>query len=147
MRSKTKSKSVVSELEMPDGKLTSNDRETANTLNDYFSTVIEIETDEPLPEFEDRSHVQPLEHAIITEKDVEKVLSALNPSKSQGPDLFHPKFLKETKGFIIQPLKTIFQKSLDEGILPLIWKRANTWKLSPNKFDFRTLQTNGKNNS
>ena len=44
MRSKTKTKSVVSKL---DGKLTSNDQETPNTLNDYFSTIFEIEPDEP----------------------------------------------------------------------------------------------------
>ena len=76
-------------------------------------------------EFKDRPYVQPLEHTFIAGKDVEKVLSALNPSKSQGPDLFHPKYLKETMDFIIQPLQTIFQKSLDEGILPTIWKKAN----------------------
>ena len=85
----------------------------------------EIELDEPLPEFEDRPYVQPLEHTIINEKDIEKVLSALNPSKSQGPDLFHTKFLKESKDIIIQPMKSIFQKSLNECNLPPIWKRAN----------------------
>ena len=77
----TKTKSVVSKLEMPHGKLTANDQETTNTLNDYFSTDFEIEPDEPLPEFEDRLYVQPLEHTFIAGKDVEKVLSALNPSK------------------------------------------------------------------
>ena len=76
-------------------------------------------------EFKDRPYVQPLEHTFIAGKDVEKVLSALNPGKSQRPDLFHPKYLKETMDFIIQPLQTIFQKSLDEGILPTIWKKAN----------------------
>ena len=45
--------------------------------------------------------------------------------ESQGPDLIHPKFLKETKDYIIQPLTTIFQKSLDESLTPPIWKRAN----------------------
>ena len=46
-------------------------------------------------------------------------------SKSQGPDHFHPKFLKETKDLITIPLKIIFQKSLDDSILPPIWKKAN----------------------
>ena len=68
VRSKTKTKSVVSKLEMPDGKLTSNNQETANTLNDYFSTVFKIEPDEPLPEFEDRPYVQPLSSLEMTSR-------------------------------------------------------------------------------
>ena len=52
MRSKTKTKSIVTKLEMPDGNLTSTGREIADTLNDYFSTVFEVEPDEPLPDFD-----------------------------------------------------------------------------------------------
>ena len=110
---------------MPDGKLSSTDQETANVLNDYFSTVFEVEPDEPLPEFEDTTFIQPLEHISITEREVEKVLSALKASKSQGLDPFHPKFLKETKHLITIPLTIIFQKSLDDSTLPPIWKKAN----------------------
>ena len=110
---------------MPNGKFTSNDQETANTLNDYFLTVFEKESDELLPVFEERPVTQHLENIDIAEKDVEKALTALNPSKSQGPDMFHPKFLKETKDLIKYPLKVIFQKSLHESELPPIWKKAN----------------------
>ena len=42
-------KSKVTKLEMPDGKLSSTDQETANVLNDYFSTVFEVEPDESVP--------------------------------------------------------------------------------------------------
>ena len=110
---------------MPDGKLTSTDLETANTLNDYFSTVFEIEPDKPLPDFEDRPFLQPLQDILITNTAVEKALSALNSSKSQGPDSIHPKYLQETKEYLVEPLKMIFQKSLEEGKLPPIWKKAN----------------------
>ena len=30
--------------------------------------------------------------------------------KNQGPDYFHPSFLKESKDLLIEPLKIIFQK-------------------------------------
>ena len=94
---------------MPDRKLPSTDQETENTLNDYFSTVFEVKPNEPLPEFEDRTFIQPLEHISITEREFENVVSALNASKRQVPDLFHPKFLKGTKDLITLPLKIIFQ--------------------------------------
>ena len=125
VRTKTKTKSVVSKLEMPNGELSSSDQETANTLNEYFSTVFEIEPDDPLPNFEDRPFHYITDNLIINENNVEKAVAALKPGKSQGPDLIHPKFLKETKDYIIQPLTTIFQNSLDESLTPLIWKRAN----------------------
>ena len=79
----------------------------------------------PLPPFENRPFRYQTDNVVVTENDVEKSLAALKPSKSQGPDLFHPKFLKETKDNITKPLKTIFQKSMDESILPPIWKKAN----------------------
>ena len=123
VRSKTKTKSIVTKLEMPDGNLTTTDQETADTLNNYFSTVFEVEPDEPLPEFENRTFTQPLEDISITNSIVDKVLSALNAGKSQGPDQIHPKFLKETKDLLIEPLTIIFQKSLNENTLPAIWKK------------------------
>ena len=93
VRSKSKPKSVVSKLEMPDGNLTSSVQETANTLNNYFATVFEIEPNEPLPDFVDLDFAEPLEYINIniTDKNVEKVLVPQKPGKSQGPDFFSPK--------------------------------------------------------
>ena len=66
MQSKAKTKSVVSKLEMPDGNLTSRDHETANTLNNYFSPVFEIEPNEPLPDFVDWNFAETLEYILQT---------------------------------------------------------------------------------
>ena len=95
---------------MPNGNLTSTDQETVNTLNEYFSTVFEVEPDGPRPSFENRPFRYQTDNMEVTENDVEKSLAALKPSKSQGSDLFHPKFLKETKfnDNITKPLETIF---------------------------------------
>ena len=75
-----------------------------------------------MPECENRTFAQPLS---ITNTIVDKVLSALNAGKSQGPDQILPNVLKETKDLLIEPLKIIFQKSLNENTLPAIWKKAN----------------------
>ena len=123
MRPKTKTKSIVTKLEMPNGNLTTTDQETADTLNNYFSTVFEVEPDEPLPQFENHTFAQPLEDISITNTIVDKVLSALNAGKSQGPDHIQPKFLKETKDLLIEPLKIIFQKSLNENTYQLFGRK------------------------
>ena len=86
---------------MPNRELSSSDQETANTLNEYFSTVFEIAPNDPLPNFEDRPFHYITDNLIITENNVEKAVAAHKPGKNQGPDLLHPKFLKELKYYII----------------------------------------------
>ena len=61
----------------------------------------------------------------IKEEKVDKLLSQLKPSKSQGPDNLHPKLLKETSEELNTPPTIIFRKSVDEGVIPDIWKKAN----------------------
>ena len=125
VRSKSKIKSSVSKLQMKNGSLSSSDQETATTLNSYFTSVFEPKIDKPLPDFPVRPYNAPLNDIDITEEHVEKAINVLKPGKSQGPDNFHPKFLMETKHQVKMPLKTIFNKSLNESKLPDIWKTAN----------------------
>ena len=56
VRSKSKTKTTVSKLQMENGALSTNDQETAKTLNDYFTTVFEREPDGPLPVFPERNY-------------------------------------------------------------------------------------------
>ena len=43
-------------------------------------------------------------------------------SKSQGPNKIHPMIIKECKIVLLKPLKTIFEKSVNECKIPGIWK-------------------------
>ena len=49
-----------------------------------------------------------------------KAIQQINSSKSQGPDMFHSKLVKETQPPIIGPLTIFFffQKSINEGKFP-----------------------------
>ena len=100
---------------MPNGVLTSNGQETANTLNEYFSSVFTIEHETNIPYFEDRNFNIILDEITITEKKIEDAINNLKPSKSKGPDTFHPHFLKQTKYQLIKPLSLIFKKSVQES--------------------------------
>ena len=53
-----------------------------------------------------------------------KVLNSLKTCKSPGPDTIHPRLLKELVRELAPPLRMLFQKTLDEGILPDAWKEA-----------------------
>ena len=125
VRSKQKTKGKLGQLETENGTLTNDSLVKAEVLNSYFASVFETEDPGALPEFIDRDFDEVLSHIEITETLVEKTIDRLKPSKSQGPDNIHPKLVKECKKSIITPLTMIFKKSLQESVLPSIWKQAN----------------------
>ena len=94
VRSKTKSLTKVSKLETTDRSLTEKDEETANVLNQYFSSVNEEEGSKDQLEFPERQFGEPLVGVEINESKVMTVINTLNPSKSQGPDQLYRCLLK-----------------------------------------------------
>ena len=61
----------------------------------------------------------------VTSKGIEKLISNLNPHTAAGPDQIKPIILKNLSTPLTPILKHLFQKSLDSGTLPPIWKDAN----------------------
>lgn len=61
----------------------------------------------------------------ITVADVTRMLNKLDENKNGGPDGLPNVFLKRVSRSIAEPLCIIFNKSLDSGIFPSQWKRAN----------------------
>ena len=49
----------------------------------------------------------------------------MDENSSAGPEEVPAVFLKKTKEAIAKPLKILFRKSLDEGVIPDIFKLAN----------------------
>ena len=89
---------------MQDGELTENDTQKAEVLNAFFHSVFTEEDKNDLPIFKKQTDAI-LSYVNITEKDMQKALSNLNTSKSQGPDLLHPRILKELSNELSYPLK------------------------------------------
>ena len=65
----------------------------------------------------------------IAAEGIGKLLVGLNPHKAAGPDKFKPIVLQTLHKELAPILQLIFQRSLDTGKLPDIWKEAN---VSPN---------------
>ena len=82
-------------------------------------------TKERLPAFEKRPCSSELTHLNITSEDVKQFFGKLKTSKSPGLDGLHPRVLVELTDQLIEPLKTIFCRSLIEGQLPQDWKDGN----------------------
>jgi hypothetical protein len=123
--SKTKTRTGIGDLVKDDDTLTVSDHEKAEVLNRFFCSVFTKEDSGSIPTLERRNYISPLEDFHFSEKDVMDLLSALNASKSAGPDGFHPRVLKECSKSLSKPLYAIMRTSLDTGHVPLAWKEAN----------------------
>ena len=96
-----KTTSKISDLDMGDGRMTSTNKEKADTLNSFFCSVFTRENYEDTP------------------------LCSPYMMKSPGPDGCHPRVLKEIAEAPTPPLLILLRKSLDEGSLPDDWKKGN----------------------
>ena len=129
-KSKTKLKEGIGELNIdpadPDSARTNSDREKANILANYFSSVF---TQEPnhidIPALPKKRHETPMQKLEITRLDVYKMLKSLNINKSPGPDGIHPRILVELSDQIAIPLTIIFKNSLRTHTIPCEWKKAS----------------------
>ena len=65
----------------------------------------------------------------ISVNGVAKLLSNLNSAKAAGPDAIRPIILKELSQAITPVVTAIFQKSLDTGMVPSDWKKAQVCPL------------------
>ena len=124
VKSRTKLRSKIPILSGQDESTATTPLEKANTLNDFFSSVFTEEHLESLPQATTEFTGKYLRNFVIDESDVYEKLMKLNPGKTPGPDKWHPRFLKNIADLISHPLSILFQKSLNEGILPSDWLKA-----------------------
>ena len=73
----------------------------------------------------ERQFTQELKTITLTSNKISKAIDREKSSKSQGPDNIHPIIIKECKNAPLLPLKLIFQKSVEKGKIPEIWKTAH----------------------
>jgi len=93
-------------------------------FNTYFQSVFSTHHTTEYPKI--HKHQDPnLENVILTESEILKELKNINPTKAPGPDGLSSRVLKEAAAEIAKPITTIYNKTIQEGIIPKEWKRAN----------------------
>ena len=107
-----------------DGILIFDQKEKADLLNDFFASVTSLDRSESFPN-ENIVSPAPIPLKVITADDVHKVLSNLNISKATGPDLIGNFILKACSLPLAPILAKIFNRSLQEGHFPEVWKLAH----------------------
>ena len=105
------------------GKEFTKPKEKADILNEQYGSVFTLE-DPVLPQLPD-SRYPDIPNIHIDNNGALKLLSRLNPSKANGPDLLPTRVLKEAATEIAPYLSFIFQQSINTGEVPPDWKHAN----------------------
>lgn len=123
VRSSLGNKSVVSSVCDSNGSLTQSQVETADCLNQYFSSVFSSDSDCTLPCITLKTQLR-CDSFDISENTVIKVLRDLPCSSSPGPDGIPNILLVEGRYVLAEVLVTFFQLMLKNGKLPSEWKTA-----------------------
>ena len=114
----------ISSLKNERGQDVSDTAQKANILNAFFTSQSVLrDNNKVIPEFHPLTDIH-LSDLVITSDEVQKVLTHLNPNKAMGPDQINPKVLKECAVELSSPLSTLFNKSLQLGKVPQVWKLA-----------------------
>eukprot|EP00794_Sanderia_malayensis_P019674 gene19674-21620_t len=123
-RSKFKTKSSIPDLDIQGGGKTSGEKQKANVLNEFFSSVFTREDTSSIPDFPQHEIAEEMKSLKVTGEMVLKKLKKLNPNKSGGMDGISPRVLQECAESILTPVTALMNKTLEEGVLPQRWKDA-----------------------
>ena len=103
-----------------------NDRDIANELNLFFSSVFTTENTVNVPDLNRIKHdSSDLDDVIFHMLNVEKKILKMKRFSAPGPDNINANLLMNTVNEITYPLTLLFKKSFAEGDVPIEWKTAN----------------------
>ena len=124
------------------GKTVSDQKEIANIFNEYYINVAQNlvskmgNTNHSFHEFLDEPVANNFFLSEISTDEIESFIDQLNIYKCADVFGISPKFVKLSKPFIVEPLKTLFNMSFMEGVFP---KSLKTAKVLP---IFKTMALN-----
>ena len=130
--SKSRSNSKIGSLKDENNKVISENKEKANLMNRYFSSVFTTENLQSIPEpmrVFNGGPMEVLQNITTTEQEVLQKLKSLNVNKSTGADEIHGKLLYELRYELVKPLTHLFNLSLRSGAVPQDWREANVTPL------------------
>ena len=109
-----------------DNKFITDFREKAELFNSFFANQCSLITNaSELPTNCESLTDKSLSNISFTDNDIGKIIKCLDLNIAHGHDMMSIRTVKICGNSVCKPLHLIFRASLDQGILPLCWKKAN----------------------
>jgi hypothetical protein len=124
MKSKTKSKTTIGPLITKEKTVLSENKEMADELNRFFSSVFTQEDLTSIPAAEQEPNMQRMEPVTVNEADILCKIRKLRKDAAPVPDRISPKILQQLEKSFLVPLKLLFNITLIAGKVPSEWKTA-----------------------
>ena len=121
---KKKSRAGIGPITKDNGELATEDREVAEELNRYFSSVFTREDTTNVPAPPPMVTRTRLTRSFITTEKVRRKIRQLKAHSAAGPDGISPKFLQQCSDQLAPVLAMIFRKSVNNGQVPEEWRTA-----------------------
>ncbi|MCP3852899.1 MAG: hypothetical protein GY694_22125, partial [Gammaproteobacteria bacterium] len=125
IKSKKQEHVSIPDIKDKNNTMTSDPQKKAQIIHEQFDSVYSDPTSKITPNFDESERLPTMPNIEINYNGILKLLQNINPNKAVGPDQIPGKFLKlccDEMAFIFQ---TLFQASIDQGIIPSDWKEAN----------------------
>ena len=95
-------------------------------MNDKFSSSFTSDDSDPYSNTVlEGPSIPPISDVLVNENGVRNMLLGLDVKKAGGPDLIPCRLLRELADELAPIFTDIFQKSLETGELPAVWRTAN----------------------
>ena len=124
IKAKRRDQVGIPPLQGKNGKLESTSKGKAQILNAQYASVFQDEGKSKPPDL-GNSPYPSMPKIDVSVEGVKKLLLRLNPKKAVGPDMVPIRILRDYADDIAPILQSIFQQSLDTGMVPEDWKKAN----------------------
>lgn len=125
VKSKTKSRTTIGPIMTKDKRLLTDEKEMAEELNQFFSSVFTQEDLSNIPEAEDERGKGRMRPVSVSEQNIKTKIKKLRKEAAPGPDGITPEILQKLSSSLTEPLEVLFNKSLETGDIPEEWKKAN----------------------
>ena len=122
INSAKKTRTKIGPLHDDQGAAVTDPRKQARILNNYYASVFTSDNDD-LPEIRTKTESK-IDNIVFNENDVERIIDSLNEQSAMGPDGIPPRVLKELKHEIKKPLTMLFKTSMETGLIPDDWRKA-----------------------
>ena len=132
---KLKSRSTLPPLVDTNDKIVIDPYEKANLLNTHFSSIFQHDnlTKPSLSPLNFPTNLLPSKKLVITNTQTIQAISKLKGNVSTTPDQVPALFIKRTCSTLSTPMTQLFNLSLNQGLVPHIWKKAEVIPIPKNK--------------